>query len=992
MAASPSAAAADPWVNRDVDATRVYVRRLWLDAGQRYHFRTESWGDPVLHLWREYTRAEVAYNDDAPGSLNPWISYTVPVGASGWYWVVGRSYATARGDDGDVKWCIGSDAACTNGAVYTMLDSGVGLRGFHIEVAHNVASYQTAMVNPLAGGTYDTVLLGVDDVAAGHLMAWDDDSGAGRMDMITAANGSVYSVTKLIVGAYSADGKTNVFTNDRDVDRDGDGLGTFLEYYLGTCDDGTYGLMQPYCAGRQAPLLADSDRDGLADSIEVFGVDHGNPSLAQHLPAWGADPLRKDIFLEQDYASRPKCSAAAPDAKTDCWDEAVAGNPFTETLAAFVAARYAAGSRDEVLNIQGDGIALHFDIGKPCTNYTLCGDWGGGGQTFPGEADRAAGMDASRHRTFRYLGIYPEGGQAGLGNLVRAGIRGWRPAAEHQAKTVTHELGHSLGLEHWGHDSWGWAVNCKPNYPSLMNYAFDPDPAYAFSHGSNPAVLDPARASELAGFGGMSALHLDSTSTSTSFGFPVADATGRVDWNRSGDLGDGASGSIRAGVSIAPGDCGTSARVETLVDASPTHAGITPETIGFEHRQYAFWADGSTILYTFDPSPYGPDDRGSCTGGTGHNNPPPGTPPCNTWLSPIAVPIATTRAVTGLAVAEWNGSLVLAYTTDEAKVYVETASGVDPSGVFVWRPASGNALPATLASDTELDLSVMFVSHADFGGAQRVLGLFLIESGDRHVWYWTTDPIGLWWTRRQVHASGSDEWLPGRLAAAVSAWPNESARPGWTDPTPFGGACGLFPRPTADPLDPTTTVDRLMFYCYDRASDRWEDLSAALPDPFIRTIGRKSGVAFHTFRESAPIQSPPETEVAPLANDSTHGQFWVTYVATDRAVRTFLSTGIHRWSPPGPGLAFSGHTHAWDDAHPALGNAGLSLYEDGEMSAVKGLLLTGREMRSMPLFDGTFHATLTDGNDFHAMERGICRGLWFWEQTAMCGASNVFGY
>jgi hypothetical protein len=37
---------------------------------------------------------------------------------------------------------------------------------------------------------------------------------------------------------------------------------------------------------------------------------------------------------------------------------------------------------------------------------------------------------------------------------------------EDQASTFMHELGHNLGLNHGGGD----AVNCKPNYPSVMNY------------------------------------------------------------------------------------------------------------------------------------------------------------------------------------------------------------------------------------------------------------------------------------------------------------------------------------------------------------------------------------------------------------------------------------------------------------------------------------------------------------------------------------------
>ena len=43
-----------------------------------------------------------------------------------------------------------------------------------------------------------------------------------------------------------------------------------------------------------------------------------------------------------------------------------------------------------------------------------------------------------------------------------------------------HELGHGLSLGHGGTNG----TNCKPNYPSLMNYAFD----YDFNHTTPPPI------------------------------------------------------------------------------------------------------------------------------------------------------------------------------------------------------------------------------------------------------------------------------------------------------------------------------------------------------------------------------------------------------------------------------------------------------------------------------------------------------------------------
>jgi hypothetical protein len=60
-----------------------------------------------------------------------------------------------------------------------------------------------------------------------------------------------------------------------------------------------------------------------------------------------------------------------------------------------------------------------------------------------------------------------------LGFMVTLG--GWADGVNDQAEetgTFMHELGHVLGLDHSGGDGGGDAVNWKPNYPSVMNYAY----------------------------------------------------------------------------------------------------------------------------------------------------------------------------------------------------------------------------------------------------------------------------------------------------------------------------------------------------------------------------------------------------------------------------------------------------------------------------------------------------------------------------------------
>jgi len=49
----------------------------------------------------------------------------------------------------------------------------------------------------------------------------------------------------------------------------------------------------------------------------------------------------------------------------------------------------------------------------------------------------------------------------------------------------------------------------------------------------------------------------------------------------------------------------------------------------------------------------------------------------------------------------------------------------------------------------------------------------------------------------------------------------------------------------------------------------------------------------------------------------------------------------------------------------------------------------GRGLRLITIFDGAFHATLRDENDFQVMEHGICVGLI---GNTGCGTTSCFNY
>jgi hypothetical protein len=92
-------------------------------------------------------------------------------------------------------------------------------------------------------------------------------------------------------------GATRLLSNDaRVAGDDDDGLGPLLEQALETCPN-------PTCI--DAHHGRDTDRDGLTDFEEVFGVKgtrtDGRDDIA--LSRWGATPRQKDAFIEVDYVS-----------------------------------------------------------------------------------------------------------------------------------------------------------------------------------------------------------------------------------------------------------------------------------------------------------------------------------------------------------------------------------------------------------------------------------------------------------------------------------------------------------------------------------------------------------------------------------------------------------------------------------------------------------------------------------------------------------------
>jgi len=212
------------------------------------------------------------------------------------------------------------------------------------------------------------------------------------------------------------------------ADADGDGLSDLEESRYGT-----------------DPNLADTDGDGLSDLVETRGENWIN------LGDLGASPLRKDLFVECDYMPGYKPLTASMNKARDVFASAPISNPDGTTgitLHIDIDDEIAAGDADYNLDPAFDDLQVikdqYFNPDRaPYYRYCL---W------------------TQQHSSGRSSGIAEVGGDnfivsldASMGEVLA------------ESSTFVHEFGHNLGLRHGGDSP---DDNYKPNYLSVMNYAF----------------------------------------------------------------------------------------------------------------------------------------------------------------------------------------------------------------------------------------------------------------------------------------------------------------------------------------------------------------------------------------------------------------------------------------------------------------------------------------------------------------------------------------
>ena len=939
---SPAEAA---YVHRNVQATPIHAVSVNLAAQTQVVFETSnltSGADPVLFLWSPSDQRQIAVDDNGGVGVNARLEVSPPYDDT--YLLILVATDSNRGGQVDISRDGGS------------LASGVAFGGARITVPHSSTSdffYETALAT---GGSVNTVVAGLA-CNSGELVAFDDDGGVGLGSRIRGRN-----ICTVVVGSASrpANGATHLYVNDRQsewrANGDRDGLGDALEAELGTCPDRS-------CPG--SVKGSDTDLDGLSDLAEVFGVD--DPQAPLYLPSWGADPRHKDIFIEIDYR------------------KPLSSRHFDGAAARAAQKLYAAGSAAELQNPSGQpGVRLHFDLGIQPTSSadaTLYGDWGGSQFVTTAkndaEAARRVHMAPVRLGYFHYA-LASEaagcGGQSPAGSYLRFSVRPGEPCVE----TFAHELGHSLRLQHWGQDVDGKA-NCKPNYVSLMNYAFS-GRGLSFSHGANSYSLNPGRMDERLGVTGPQPNPGADPSVLPTWPFQFRVNGIQTDWNRDGPF---QFLSVRASPTFADVGCSAlTANAEHLAAALPSQElRGTPELTRVEDRLYALWVDTSGEIQYRWSRLGGPDPQGSCPKSAFLGD------RCADWSEPQAVRTQS-QAARAAAIA-YDGRVLIVY--QDGVGFVRWLHGrAHGNGDLVDWSREQHIPDAFPSFESDLDLAVFPIAREHTLGETRIaVALFYVlhtsSRQPRHHWHTLTDLSGNWRDQGAVRTrNGQPLAADGErpIAGTVVPWP--SAR----DQAASGRlACGIFPNPQGE----------ARFYCYGYGNNRWVDLTAQAYKAFrsLPKTTAKVGLAYHVLRTH---------DGSALGNDPTVGQFWMTLIDERGNPRTWISKSldgsrppyhfVNDLDPPETHIEFQYNAQTGNRWTRLLQGTGLPLYEDDEVSALKGLMISdrgsdcswgasrcGSHLLFLPFADGTYWADLGDSNDFESLRTGLCRAF---HREALC--------
>jgi hypothetical protein len=762
-------------------------------------------------------------------------------------------------------------------------------------------------------------------------------------------------VSILVGSGNEHTGRVRGMRNDvaHDRDPDGDGLGAVLEHYLGTCGS----LTSSGVPGVDCTTLADArdtDGDGISDGWEVLGRRDRSPY--QTLPRWGADPRHKDMFIEIDFMRRTQAENT---------EGRVSKMPITvaREFARIFSDGYTTSPQVRIANAQSignpdgiPGVAVHLDIGEAPvvdTDKTIFGDWGGfnavnavsfvdgNGQTqWRGLAAHEAWkqqLSLARRGIFRYHLAYISGGASADEGFT---------ASYNMFDSVVppHETGHTLGLKHDGlvQDNF----NCKPNYASIMSYAYSLSPGVGFS-GTEPGIAPILNSTRLMESG---AVNPDSATVlrglKEKFGYNVDELSGHVDWNRDGVF---SSTLVSAAPNTAPQSaCEFTRRNASLLPPYSTSI-YPPALVRFGSKLYVFYIDPSGVLhYTSSAATW------NCSGGSMSS--------CQTapWLPPVT--LSSGRTGVDVKKARIGGVDYLIVVTLGTDGYMAEKRLRIVNGNEVWDPSRyllvfGKAQPSLAATGrADRPLYLAFKTTSDI-----LKTMYLNPQTD--AWVELPTPA----VHLTADASPGILFSPANLSMTASATERSTPR-----------LWGLFNHRCDGPTSPNNHLEVLV---YNEAAGRWDHIVSDLE--LGRSGLRPNGKIYSTMR----IQGRPSLAWVPDSNQAQYpGRAYAVleYRSSDTDTRNqsrLLMSVVNR-DVVGGSVAYAAKWMFTDfDNQWYLTNGTSLLYEPGvdtHLKSVSALAMEGqpatlKRLELRPNTDGIFDADMRASNDWTRMRNKLCK-------------------
>jgi YVTN family beta-propeller protein len=260
----------------------------------------------------------------------------------------------------------------------------------------------------------------------------------------------------------------------------------------------------------------DADTDGIPDEVERFGVRKPDGTFGFRPQDYGATPCRPTVFVKADYMApvtgfpghfhnpAPATMQLVKTAFETAPRPRIAKCRFpnyghTDGVQLILLPGEELAHRD-LLTPSGDRNQIYKDFSDIRDGTNTNGNNNGGPDRLPDDWRPFVHYALFAHKLIALTDDY--GGLAfGKDFTVSLGeSSGAIDGPQGQAATFMHELGHALGLGHGGFED----VNFKPNYLSLMNYAFPlglmPGNRLEFSAGTR-ADLNQQHLNEATGIG-----------------------------------------------------------------------------------------------------------------------------------------------------------------------------------------------------------------------------------------------------------------------------------------------------------------------------------------------------------------------------------------------------------------------------------------------------------------------------------------------------------